>query len=128
MQQCGGVLLQDLTPIPFVRKAPFLKFLREKNYELLWVIVGEKLLIGALSGGRTFPGRLEMGGAFRLRASGKIEAPACPPVAEAVVSCVRIVRFGSPRAGGVNRNRTLADCLKVQSYFYITVWKVSTIP
>jgi len=55
------------------RKGPFLKFLRENNYELLWVIIGEKLLVGGTSVGRAFPGRLEIGGAFRLRANGTIE-------------------------------------------------------
>jgi len=42
-----------------IKKAPLLEFLRKKNYELVWVVVGEKLLIGDISGGRAFPGRLE---------------------------------------------------------------------
>ncbi|TAK43185.1 MAG: hypothetical protein EPO27_15590 [Betaproteobacteria bacterium] len=55
-----------------IKKAPFLQFLRENDYELFWIVLGEKLLIGG-GAGRGFPGRLEMGGAFRLKVNGKID-------------------------------------------------------
>jgi hypothetical protein len=56
-----------------VKKASLLRFLREKNYELISIVMGEKLLIGDLGGGRGFPGRREMGGALRMRANGQLE-------------------------------------------------------
>jgi hypothetical protein len=38
---------------------------------MLWVVIGEKLLLG--ESGRDFLGRLEMGGAFKMNATGKLE-------------------------------------------------------
>lgn len=59
-----------------VKKEPFLKFLRDSDYEVLWVVVGEKLLIGGNMSGRDFPGRLEMGGAIWINAAGRIQRSA----------------------------------------------------
>lgn len=53
-----------------VKRKPFLRFLRRNKLEMLWVIIGEKLLLGEVRG---FLGRLEMGGAFKMAAATKLE-------------------------------------------------------
>jgi hypothetical protein len=55
-----------------VKRESFLQFLRREKLALLWVVSGEKRLLGLMKQ-RGFPGRLEMGGAFRMTADGKID-------------------------------------------------------
>ncbi len=55
-----------------IKKKALLEFLKRNDYEVIWAVIGEKLLLGTMGGGRSFLGRLEMGGAFRLKVSGKI--------------------------------------------------------
>jgi hypothetical protein len=55
-----------------IKKEPFLRFLKKNGYELIWTLLGEKLLIGTISGGRGFLGRLEMGGAYRMKTDGRM--------------------------------------------------------
>jgi hypothetical protein len=54
-----------------VKKTALQDFLRKSNSEIIWAIIGEKLLIGGSD--RRFLGRLEMGGAFKMRADSKLE-------------------------------------------------------
>ena len=54
-------------------KKPFLEFLKKNYYEIIWAIMGEKLLLGTSGGGPDFLGRLEMRGAFRMSSNGKIQ-------------------------------------------------------
>jgi len=58
-------------PVLLVKKKAFMEFLKKNAYELLWTVMGEKLLIGGDSS--DFLGRLEMGGAFRMKQDGKLE-------------------------------------------------------
>jgi hypothetical protein len=62
----SGVLL--------VKKDAILPFLKKNGYEIIWAVIGEKLLLGTMGGGEGFPGRLEMGGAHRMKSSGKLES------------------------------------------------------
>lgn len=55
-----------------VKKDALLEFLKKKNYEIIWAIIGEKSLLGTMGSGDGFLGRLEMGGAFRLKSNGKL--------------------------------------------------------
>ncbi len=55
-----------------IKKRPFLKFLEENGYALLWITFGEKLLLGTAGGGQGFLGRLEVGGAHILSSEGRI--------------------------------------------------------
>lgn len=61
----SGVLL--------IKKTELQEFLRKNDYEIIWAIMGEKLLLGTMGGGDGFLGRLEMGGAFRMKSDGKVE-------------------------------------------------------
>jgi len=60
----SGVLL--------IKKKRLLEFLKKNGYEIIWAVMGEKLLLGTMGGGDGFLGRLEMGGAFRMGASSKL--------------------------------------------------------
>jgi len=64
----SGVLL--------VKKKPFLEYLRKNGLQVIWAIMGEKLLLGTSGGGAGFLGRLEMGGAYRMKPNGKLEGKA----------------------------------------------------
>jgi hypothetical protein len=64
VQQAGPSML-------LVKKEPFLRYLRRNRFEMLWIVIGEKLLLG--EDGGNFLGRLEMGGAFKMSAAGKLE-------------------------------------------------------
>lgn len=64
----SGVLL--------VKRKPLLEYLKKNDYQIIWVVMGEKLLLGGSGGGSGFLGRLEMGGAFRMKAIGKLEGKA----------------------------------------------------
>lgn len=54
-----------------VKRTALQDFLRKSNSEIIWAIIGEKLLIGGNN--QRFLGRLEMGGAFKMRADGKLK-------------------------------------------------------
>jgi hypothetical protein len=62
-----------------VRYDSFLNFLAEKDYDILWIVLGEKNILHHDS---TFHGRLEISGAFRLQngiPTGKINPKFLPP-------------------------------------------------
>lgn len=79
VNKAGDVIAQDPSVtntgsgVLLVKKKALLDFLRENDYDVIWAIMGEKLLLGTNGGGSGFKGRLEMGGAFRMRANGKLE-------------------------------------------------------
>lgn len=74
----GDVVAQDPSVaeagsgVLLVKEKALLKFLKKNNYEIIWAVMGEKLLLGTMGGGEGFLGRLEMGGAFRMKANGKL--------------------------------------------------------
>jgi hypothetical protein len=50
-----------------VRREPFLTYLNENDYDVLWIITGEKLVItGDMPGPQNWPGRLNILGVYRL--------------------------------------------------------------
>ncbi|KKS38086.1 MAG: hypothetical protein UV01_C0005G0011 [Parcubacteria group bacterium GW2011_GWA2_42_14] len=55
-----------------IKKKPLIEFLKKNGYEIIWAVIGEKLLLGTMGSGEGFLGRLEMGGAFRMKVDGKL--------------------------------------------------------
>jgi hypothetical protein len=49
-----------------MEKESLLEFLRDKQYEIVWLVTGEKLEIGGEIGRENYVGRLSIGGAYRL--------------------------------------------------------------
>lgn len=47
-----------------VKKAPFLKFLKDNNLKIVWTVLGEKQIIGGRSFGTDYLGRIEISGAY----------------------------------------------------------------
>lgn len=56
-----------------IKKKALLDFLKNNDYEIIWAVIGEKVLLGTFGGGDGFLGRLEVGGAYRMGKSGKLE-------------------------------------------------------
>jgi hypothetical protein len=75
----GEIIVQDPSVdytgsgVLLVKKKAFLEFLKKNGYEIIWAVVGEKLLLGTSGGGPDFLGRLEMGGAFRMKSDGALD-------------------------------------------------------
>ncbi len=51
-------------PYLLIKKAPFLKYLKENGLNIVWTLLGEKQIIGGGTTGADFPGRLEISGAY----------------------------------------------------------------
>jgi hypothetical protein len=49
-----------------IKKEPFLRFLRENNFKIVWTILGEKNIIGGRANTDEYVGGLEVSGAFYL--------------------------------------------------------------
>ena len=60
-----------------INRDAFLKFLNDNDYEILWTILSEKQIIGGRISGDDWKGRLEISGAFRIRA-GQLEGKINP--------------------------------------------------
>lgn len=65
-----------------MNREALLKFLNETGYDILWTVLGEQRIIGGRMSSEDWKGRLEISGAFRIRAGqleGKINPKFIPP-------------------------------------------------
>ena len=53
-----------------IREEPFIDFLKRANYDLFWMFLGEKQMVGGHMSPKDWKGRLELSGAFRRSSSG----------------------------------------------------------